>query len=93
MLETIIKLGQKVKFNPFEGTKVMGSMDDTEVIGEVTHINEEKQWFQITYGKHKLRRCYKFSDIGTEVQIIEDVEKHRGPKDVLKYRSKKLGTV
>lgn len=96
MEETImktIKLGQKVKFNPFEGTKVVGSMDNTEVIGEVTLINEENQWFQITYGKHNLRRCYKFADIGTDVQIIEDVEKHREPKGVLTYRNKKLGIV
>lgn len=89
----MIKLGQKVKFNPFEGTKVVGSMDNTEVIGEVTYIHEENQWFQITYGKHNLRRCYKFSDIGTEVKIIrDDPENHRGPKEVLKYR-KQFGTV
>jgi hypothetical protein len=89
-----IKIGQKVKFNPFEGTKVLGSVyDDSEVIGEVTHINEENQWFQITYGKHNLRRCYKFSDIGAGVEIIrDDPEKHRGPKDVLTYRNQ-LGTV
>lgn len=88
-----IKLGQKVKFNPFEGTKVIGSNDNCETIGEVILINEENQWFQITYGKHNLRRCYKFSDIGTEVEIIEDVEKHREPKGVLSYRRKNSGTV
>lgn len=94
MLKTI-KLGQKVKFNPFEGTKVLGSMgDDSEVIGEVTYINEENQWFLITYGKHNLRRGYKFADIGAGVEIIrDDVENHRGPKDVLTYRKTQLGTV
>lgn len=83
-----IKLGQKVQFNPFEGTKVLGSMaNNYTVIGEVTYIHEENQWFQITYGKHNLRRCYKFSDIGADVQIInDDIENHRGPKNVLKYR-------
>ena len=90
----MIKLGQKVLFNPFDGTKVLGCMDDdSAVIGEVTYINDENQWFQITYGKHNLRRCYKFSDIGTDVEIIrDDPENHRRPKEVLKYR-KQLGTV
>lgn len=86
MSQNIIKLGQKVKFNPFEGTKVLGSMNDNaEVIGEITYINEENQWFQITYGTNKLRRCYKFTDVGNDVIVIDDVEKHRGPKSKLKY--------
>ena len=39
-----IELGQKVKFRPFEGTRVCGSHDEhREVIGEVTLINEENQ--------------------------------------------------
>jgi hypothetical protein len=90
-----IKLGQKVKFKPFDGTKVLGSIcNDMDAIGEITYINEENRWFQITYGKHNLRRCYNFVDVGVDVHFISDEEAgYPRPKNAISCRCKKAGTV
>ena len=71
----MIKIGTKVKFDPLEGIKFYGCMERgvSEVIGTVVDINEAHQWFSVEYtpnGKDKLRKGFKFADIGDNVEII-----------------------
>lgn len=74
-MATMITKGQKVKFIPLKDIRVFGlGADNVEVIGVVTYINPKHRWFLAEYdGKGcKLRKGFKFTDIGQSVRVCDD---------------------
>ncbi len=69
----MIEMGQAVRFKPFEDTKGFGSRDNTQepVTGKVVYINEPHKWFTAEYNCNgvKLRKSFKFWDIGKAVKV------------------------
>lgn len=66
-----VKIGQRVKFRPFEHMHTMGDAINGEellseliVEGTVVSINEPHRWFSVEWGKPKRRASFKFTDIG-----------------------------
>ena len=67
----LIKVGQKVIFNPFEDIRGYGiQMVSENVVGVVNLVNKEHQWFSVEYGDPKQRICFKFDDIGVKVTLV-----------------------
>lgn len=66
-----VAVGQKVQFDPFEGSKGTG-IDDVRAIatGTVIAVYPAHKWFSVVYGKHKVRTSFKFCDIGKRVKIL-----------------------
>lgn len=73
----MITKGQKVKFIPLKDIRVFGLGDDNkEVTGVVTYINKAHNWFLAEYDDAfggKLRKAFKFSDIGQSVRVCNGV--------------------
>lgn len=66
----MIEIGTKVSFDPFEGIKGEGCADlKRTVCGTVTFVNKCHRWFLAEYEDG--RKCFKFSDIGETVLIVE----------------------
>lgn len=67
----MIKVGQKVKFNPFKGLHSVGDISSTEnTEGVVKFVHERNRWFSVEYGDDvKLRISYNFNDIGKDVRL------------------------
>lgn len=67
----MIKVGQKVKFDPFaEITGFSSEMNrGKQIVGTVVMVNYPHQWFSVEYGNLKQRTSYKFSQIGTDVNV------------------------
>lgn len=67
----MIKVGQKVRFDPFEYLTGFGASDNrgSYVIGTVVMVNEQNQWFSVEYGTPKQRTSFKFCDIGSVVTV------------------------
>ena len=67
----MIRIGQKVRFDPFEGLKGYGIGDSkgSLVTGTVVFINAPHQWFSVEYGEAKMRTSFKFTDIGQGVMV------------------------
>lgn len=67
----MIRVGQKVAFDPFKYLTGYGCLDikGEIVTGTVTDVNEEHRWFSVSYGDNQ-RTSFKFDDIGGEVSII-----------------------
>lgn len=67
-----IKVGQKVYFDPFlEITGFSSELNrGKKVVGTVVMVNYPHQWFSVEYGDPKQRTSFKFSQIGTEVNIL-----------------------
>lgn len=67
----MIKLGQKVRFDPFEYLTGFGisSNRGSHVVGTVVMVNEQNQWFSVEYGDPKVRTSFKFCDIGEAVTV------------------------
>lgn len=67
----MIKLGQKVKFDLFEGINPPGLTPlCVEKIGTVVRIHEEHRWFSVEYDNN-YRISFKFDDIGKSAIIVE----------------------
>ena len=70
-----VKVGQKVRFDPFRCITGIGSeaVRGNIVTGIVVMVNEPHQWFSVEYygGGGKFRDSFKFCDIGTAV-IVDD---------------------
>ena len=66
----MIKVGQKVKFDPFDTIRGYGvEVCHGEVVGTVVDVNYEHKWFSVQYGK--LRTSFKFCDIDDKVHICK----------------------
>ena len=72
----MIAVGQKVRFIPAwnePGADRNGARNKRKLVGRVVYINEENRWFMVQYGKRKgvkLRECFSFHAIGSEVKIL-----------------------
>jgi hypothetical protein len=66
-----IRVGQQVKFDPFETAFGFGIEDCRgEVTGTVVEIYPNHKWFSVEYGSPKQRISFKFCDIGERVTVI-----------------------
>jgi hypothetical protein len=69
----MIKVGQKVRFNPYHGVKQSGLGVETDITEGVVHyVHPTNRWFNIKYngGDGPLLTGFKFDDIGKVVKII-----------------------
>jgi hypothetical protein len=68
----MVKVGQKVRFDPF--CFVSGSASESIrgnlVTGTVVEVYEPHKWFSVEYGDPKTRTSFKFCDIGERVKIV-----------------------
>ena len=71
MANEYVRIGQKVRFDPFE-TAVGFGIDAcrVEVEGTVVEIYPEHKWFSVEYGDPKQRISFKFCDIGERVMLV-----------------------
>ena len=71
MANNYVRIGQKVRFNPFGITTGLG-FDELryEFEGTVVEIYQEHQWFSVLYGEPKQRISFKFCDIGERVILL-----------------------
>lgn len=78
----MVKIGDKVRFNPFDGIRVaMGSPKEPKhVTGRVIDIHEDHKWFDVMYemGGVKFRTAFNFADLrevgifGRKVKVVHD---------------------
>lgn len=77
----MIKIGQKVKFDPLRDISMLGVIDRRtakfdKVTGTITYINALHRWFSVEYGDkekgYHLRTSFKFDDYGTKVTEIRE---------------------
>ena len=69
----IPKIGQKVKFKPFDGLKFYRSIPiDLSVIGTVIAVYPEHKWFAVAYENKgvPMRTSFKFCDIGDKAKFV-----------------------
>ena len=65
----MVKVGQKVRFDPFYDIHAYGVADLRDyVTGTVVLVHHKHQWFSVAYGDN--RTSFKFDDIGERVTII-----------------------
>ena len=67
----MIKVGQKVTFDPFAEITGFGSNDNRGkiVTGTVVFVHYKNEWFSVVYGNPKMRTSFKFCDIGSVVTV------------------------
>jgi hypothetical protein len=66
----MIEVGQKVKFDLFEGINPPGLTPiHSEKIGTVIEVYEDHRWFSVEYD-NGCRISFKFDDIGTAAIIV-----------------------
>ena len=67
----MIRVGQKVRFDPFSEMKGVGAEDNrgNYVTGIVVAVYERHNWFSVEYGNPKTRTSFKFCDIGNVVKF------------------------
>lgn len=69
----MIKLGQKVEFDPLDGMLWYGAEHFHEIVtGTVVEIHEDHRWFLVEYGEDKIKIGFKFDDVGETVKIVEE---------------------
>lgn len=69
--KTLVTVGQKVQFDPWDGIKCIGAKELRRVVtGTVIAVYQKHHWFLAEYGIHKLRTGFKFCDIGDGVEIL-----------------------
>lgn len=69
----MIKVGQKVRFNPYHGVKQSGFGVENDVAEGVVHyVHPTNRWFNIKYngGDGPMLTGFKFDDIGKNVKIV-----------------------
>lgn len=72
----MIKLGQKVKFDPWYGMHAIpGSRDSGKVEGTVILINPGHRYFTVSYklGDEYFRTSFNFSDLHGDNRIVRIV--------------------
>lgn len=72
----MVKIGQKVEFNPFLGINIRGLADCNDLqTGMVHFVHRTHRWFNVEYtdndGYTRLLG-FKFDDIGKNVRVIEE---------------------
>lgn len=69
----MVRLGQKVEFNPLHGIRLYGDICTELVTGTVIFINEEKRWFMVEYDNNgiRLKIGFHFNDIGKNIELID----------------------
>lgn len=71
MMNTPVKVGQKVQFDPWNDLKGLGIKEvRSAVTGKVVAVYPAHMWFSVVYGKHRLRTSFKFCDIGDGVIVL-----------------------
>lgn len=67
----MIEVGQKVTFDPFtEMTGFSSEMNRGKLVtGTVVMVNDPHKWFSVKHGNQ--RTSFKFSQIGTDVNLCE----------------------
>ena len=70
----MVKIGQKVRFDPFKETTGFSSLmhKGKEVTGTVIYVNELHGWFTVEYGELKLPMSFQYSQIGTDVYFVNN---------------------
>ena len=69
----MIKIGQKVEFDPFKDIHVNGVANNgRRQVGTVIIVNASHQWFGVEYGDEDgtFRTSFRFDDIGDNVKIV-----------------------
>ena len=69
----MVKVGQKVSFNPFRGINSFSDVtrfNNTE--GTVKYVNAKHRWFSVEWGETNSRTSFVFHDIGNSVNLIAD---------------------
>lgn len=72
----MIKVGQKVRINPFTGLSTSGNtIPDAETIGKIIYVNYEHRYFTVEYnlGDQKAKLSYKFNDVYGLKKIVHFV--------------------
>ena len=65
-----VRIGQKVRFDPFAGVRGYAIEEcRAEVEGTVVEIYWEHKWFSVEYGEPKQRTSFNFADIGQAVML------------------------
>lgn len=68
-----VKLGTKVRFNPFEGVCITGLTPEKVeyVTGTVIELHRDRKWFAVEYELNGVRQrtSFHFADIGDIVDI------------------------
>ena len=70
----MIKVGQRVSFNPLSGVTLWGNICSDIVEGTVIFVHEKKNWFMAEYINNagdRLKICFHFCDIGGNVKLID----------------------
>ena len=70
----MIKVGQKVRFNPFKDLRITGIGGVSGcVTGTVVSVHASHHWFGVEYkdGDHTWRTSFKFEDVGEHFEIVE----------------------
>lgn len=71
----MIKVGQKVAFDPFKDIKFNGALSFHETVEGVVHfVHPTHRWFNVEYGTEDIGRMlisFKFDDIGRTVKLVE----------------------
>lgn len=66
----MIKVGQRVKYDPFKAMSYLGVCEVRQVVsGVVTYINHKRGWF--TVENNGIRTTFRFTDIGKDVRIVK----------------------
>ena len=71
----MIKVGQKVRINPFKDVTFRGCTELHGYIdGVVKFIHPTNRWFNVEYGDEQGVRLtsFKFDDIGKAVKLVKD---------------------
>lgn len=67
----MVKVGQKVRFDPYGHIDGFGCTDirGNEVTGTIVMVNYKHGWFSVEYGEPKQRISFNFVDIGEAVTV------------------------
>ena len=66
----MVKVGQKVRFNPFLTSKDSVEQIRVNVTGTVVYVNARHYWFSVEYGNNQ-RTSFKLTEIGQNVFLCK----------------------
>ena len=71
MIKHNVEVGQKVRFDPFEGAFGYGIESCRgKVTGTIADVYPEHKWFSVVFGDPQQRMSFKFCDIGERVKFV-----------------------
>lgn len=66
----MIKVGQMVKYDPFQSMSYLGVGEIRKIVtGRVVYVNRKRGWF--TVENEGIRTTFRFDDIGKDVRIVK----------------------